>query len=174
MIYFKGNKFAADTTYGKMTVSERYDGTTATKYGDPHSSIPLKPDEAEQIKRTAELFAPANLKTIYPKMDFRFLDRIDGREVYVVSATTASNLRESLFFDVATGLLVRRTSSAQTMFGRFVYQVDYADYKLINGVKIPMTIKHSMPNIRWTTKVLEAKVNTPVDDAKFAAPAGNN
>lgn len=174
MIYFKGNKFAMDTTYSRTTVSERYDGTTATKYGDPHSSIPLKQDEAEQIKRTAELFSPTNLKTIYPKMDFRALDRIDGREVYVVTATTAANLRETLFFDVETGLLVRRTASSQTMFGRFVYQVDYADYKLIGGVKIPMTIKHSMPNIRWTTKVIEAKVNAPIDDAKFAAPAGSN
>lgn len=174
MIYFKGNKFAMDTTYTKATVSERYDGTTATKYGDAHSSIPLKADEAEQIKRTAELFSPVNLKTIYPKMDFRFLDRIDGKEVYIVIATTASNLRETLYFDVASGLLVRRTSSAQTMYGRFVYQVDYADYKVVGGVKIPMTIKHSMPNISWTTKVLDAKVNAPVDDAKFAAPAGSN
>ena len=173
MIYFKGNKFASDTTYGKATVSERFDGTVATKYGDPHA-IPLKADEAEQIKRTAELFQPVNLKTIYPKMDFRALDRVDGREVYIVTATTASNLRESLYFEVATGLLVRRTSSTQTMFGRYVYQVDYADYKLVSGVKIPMTIKHSMPGIRWTTKILDAKVNAPVDDAKFAAPAGSN
>ena len=174
MLYFKGNKYASDTTYSKAVVSERYDGTTATKYGGPHGSIPLKADEAEQIKREAELFSPANLKTIYPKMDFRSLDRIDGREVYAVTATTASNLRESLYFDVVTGLLVRRTASTQTMFGRFVYQVDYADYKAVGGVKMPMTTKYSMPNIRWTRKIMEAKINAPVGDDKFMAPAGSN
>ncbi len=174
ILYFKGNKYASDTTYSKSTVSERYDGTTATKYGDPHASIPLKADEAEAIKREAEMFSPANLKTIYPKMDFRLLDKIDGREVYVVTATTASNLRETLFFDVARGLLVRRSSSTQTMFGRYVYQVDYADYKAVGGVKMPMTVRYSRPGIRWMRKVLDAKVNAPVDDAKFAAPAGSN
>ncbi len=172
MIYFKGSKFASDTIYSKAVVSERFDGTAATKYNGSHAII-LKPDEAEQIKRSAELFSPTNLKTIYPKMDFRFLDKIDGREVYVVTATTASNFRESLYFDVETGLLVRRAASTQTMFGRFVYQVDYADYKLVGGVKMPMTIKHSMPNIRWTTKVFDAKVNAPVDDAKFIVPGAN-
>ncbi len=174
MIWYKGNKYASDTTYSKAVVSERYDGTTATKYGGPHGSIPLKADEAEQIKREAELFSPANLKTIYPKMDFRSLDRIDGREVYAVTATTASNLRESLYFDVVTGLLVRRTASIQTMFGRFVYQVDYADYKAVGGVKMPMTTKYSMPNIRWTRKIMEAKINALVGDDKFMAPAGSN
>ncbi|CAN5534500.1 hypothetical protein BH10ACI2_BH10ACI2_21230 [soil metagenome] len=60
MIYSKGSMYASDTTYGKNVVSERYDGKTATKYGDPHA-IPLKADEAEQIKRDAELLSPANL-----------------------------------------------------------------------------------------------------------------
>jgi hypothetical protein len=173
MIYFKGNKFASDTIYPTATISERYDGTTASKFGGLHASIPLKADEIEQIKRTAEFFSPANLKAIYPKMDYRFMDKIDGREVYVVIATTASNQRETLYFEVATGLLIRRTASSQTMFGRFVYQVDYDDYKLVGGVRIPMTIKHSMPSIRWTTKVIEVKVNAPIDDAKFMAPAGS-
>jgi hypothetical protein len=102
------------------------------------------------------------------------LDKIDGREVYIVLGTTPGNQREVLYFDAATGLLVRRTASSQTMFGRYVYQVDYDDYKLIGGVRIPMTIKHSMPSIRWTTKVIEVKVNAPIDDAKFSAPAGGH
>lgn len=168
-IWYKGGKYAADTTYGKIVVSERYDGSTATKYGDPHA-ITLKPDEADRIRREAELFAPANLKTIYPTMDFRFLDRIDGREVYFVAATTASKVRERLYFDVLTGFLVRRSAATPTVLGNFIYQVDYADYKSVGGVKMPMTIKYSMPNIRWTRKIIEAKVNAPVDDAKFMAP----
>ena len=172
MVYFKEGKYALDTTYGKATISERYDGKTAAKYYP--GMISLKADEAEQIKRDAEMFAPGNLKTIYPKMDFRLLDKLDGRDVYVISATTLSNVRETLFFDVLTGFLVRRAASTQTMFGRYVYQVDYADYKAVGGVKMPMTIKYSMPAINWTRKILEAKVNVPVDEAKFKAPAGSN
>ena len=166
-IWYKSNKYLSVTNYDKAVVTEKFDGTTATKMATGHDAIVLKPDEVEQIKREADLFAPANLKTIYPTMAFNRVDRIDGREVNIVVATTKSNIREVLSFDVQTGLLVRRTTSTQTMFGRFVYQVDYADYKPIGGVKMPMTVKYAMPGIRWTRKVLEAKVNAPIDDATF-------
>ena len=165
-VWYKGNKYLSITTYPKAVVTEKFDGTNATKMATGQE-IMLKSDEAEQIKREVDLFAPANLKTIYPTMAFNRVDRIDGREVNIVVATTKSNVREVLSFDVQTGLLVRRTTSSQTMFGRFVYQVDYADYKTVAGVKMPMTIKYSMPSIRWTRKIIEAKVNAPVDDAIF-------
>ena len=171
-ISFKTNKYAAATTYGKFVVAEGYDGTAAWKRSD--HTINLKADESEQIKREAELFSPANLKAIYTKMDFRFVDRIDAREVNVVTATTAGGVRECLAFDVQTGLLVRRSAATQTVFGNFIYQVDYADYKAVGGVKMPMTFKYSMPGIRWTRKIVKVKVNAPVDDSKFKAPDGSN
>ncbi len=168
-IYLKGNKYAADVLYGTYVVREVFDGTAGRKFGggDP---IELKTDEAEQVRREGELFWPANLKTIYPKMDYRALDRIDGREVYVISATAASGIRESLSFDVATGLLVRRRASTQTILGGFVYQVDYADYKDFGGVKLPTTTHYAVPHIQWTRKISEVKTNVPVDDGVFAAP----
>ena len=78
-------------------MTECFDGVNSWKLSNS-SSISLKADEAEQIKREAELFSPANFKAIYPKMDFRFLDRIDGREVNVVTATTAAGFLERLAF----------------------------------------------------------------------------
>jgi hypothetical protein len=86
----------------------------------------------------------------------------------LVTASTAGGVRERLYFDAETGLLVRRSAATPTVFGFFVYQVDYADYKDFGGVKLPATIKYSMPNIRWTRQVLEVKNNAAVDDAKFA------
>jgi len=168
-VWFKSGKYVASTTYGKIAVTEGYSGTEAWKRGE-NSFIDLKADEAEQIKREAELFSPANIKAIYPTMTYRLLDRIDGREVYVVTAATASNVRETLFFNVLSGLLVRRSTSTQTMFGIFVYQVDYADYKDFAGIKVPTTIRYSMPGIRWTRKILEVKNNGPVEDVRFAKP----
>ena len=72
--------------------------------------------------------------------------------------------RERLYFDVQTGLLVRRVaSSPQTVLGNLCYQVDYKDYKLFNGVKIPTTIDYAVPGVRWTRKIVQVKNNVPVD-----------
>jgi len=167
----KGAKMSVSTVYpskqyGDYTVKEIFDGKAATKFGNG-TKIELKTDETEQIKREAQLFANANLKEIYAKMEFRFIDKIDGREVYVLTASTADNSRERLFFDAQTGLLVRRIASTQTVLGAFQFQVDYTEYKNFGGVKLPSLIKFAVPNIRWTRKVLDVKNNVVIDDAKF-------
>jgi photosynthetic reaction center cytochrome c subunit len=169
VIMYKGGKYTLATTYPQAVVSEGYDGNDAWKRG-PKGAIALKADEVEQIKREAQLFDPANLKTIYTKIDYRFTDRIDGREVNVLTATTASGVRERLAFDVQTGLLVRRSSSSPTVLGAFVYQVDYSDYKDFGGLKVPTTIKYSMPNVRWTRVISDVKNNADVQDSAFARP----
>jgi photosynthetic reaction center cytochrome c subunit len=169
-IWQKGNKLLIATQYPQLIVTETFDGTNVWKRAGA-DKIPLRADEIEQIRRNAQFFAYTDLKTIYPKMDFRFVDRINGREVYMVLATTADNQRERLYFDTESGLLVRTVSSTPTVLGMFQYQVDYADYKDFGGVKLPTTVRYAVPNISWTRKIIEVKNNAPVEDAKFNLPA---
>ncbi len=165
--WFKANKYFAETMYGTVSVTEGFDGVKGWKAGNK-AAIYMKPDEADQLRREAELFSPANLKATYPKMDFRSVDRINGREVYFITATAVSGTRERLYFDIQTGLLVRRAASSPTILGNYVYQVDYSDYKAFGGVKIPTTVHYAMPHISWTLKVLAVKNNVAIDDARFA------
>ena len=169
-IFQKGKKIVANTMYGKYVVSELFDGKEFWKFGD-NSKIDLKTDEIEQGRREAQIFANPDLKPIYATLEFRFLDRIDGRDVYMVLATTADKKRERLYFDAATGLLVRRVASSPTVFGNHVFQVDYQDYKDFGGVKVPTTIKYAMPQIQWIRKITEVKVNPVISDAKFTVPS---
>jgi hypothetical protein len=152
--------------YGDYVIEEIYDGANVRKLGNG-AKIELKADEIEQIKREAQLFANPNLKAIYSKMDFRSVEKIDGRDSFVITATISETQRERLYFDTVTGLLVRRSASTPTILGNFVYQVDYADYKDFGGVKLPTTLNFAVPNIRWTRKVLDVKNNVVIDDAKF-------
>ncbi|MEO6051672.1 MAG: c-type cytochrome, partial [Pyrinomonadaceae bacterium] len=138
-IFQKENRLSAKTTYGKYVVTEIFDGKSVLKYGG-NEKIELKPDESEQIQREAQLFFNVNLQMIYNKLEFRFLDRIDGHEVNMLLATTADNKRERLYFDAISGLLVRRVASSPTIFGNHVFQVDYQDYRDFDGVKLPTTI----------------------------------
>jgi hypothetical protein len=162
-----GSKMRTSTTYGTTVVTEMFDGAKATKFTGA-GLIELKPDEAEQIRREAQIFGNADLRSIYPKLEFRFLDKIDGRDAHMVLATNADNSRERLFFDVQTGLLIRRVASAQTVIGPFQYQIDYLDYKDFGGVKIPTTVKFAVPNIRFTRKLIDVKINAPVGETVFA------
>lgn len=170
-IWLSDGSYRSDTAYGKYIVTEIFAGGAARKYGD-WVTIELKPDETEQIRREGELFYPLNLKKTYSKMDFRSIEKINGQDAYLFTATTAGGLRERLAFDVASGFLLRRTASSPTIFGNFTYQVDYYDYKDFGGVKMPATTTYAVPNIRWTRKIIEVKNNVPVNQAIFSPPSG--
>lgn len=171
-IWQKGNKLSVETVYpskeyGDYVVKEIFDGATARKFGNS-SEIKLKPDEADAIRREAELFANPFLQKIYANLEFLRLEKIDGREVYALGAKTNSDLTERLYFDVQTGLLVRRTASTPTVLGNHVFQVDYQDYKNFGGVNLPTTFKFAVPQIYWTRKILAVKSNAVIDDEKFS------
>lgn len=168
-INYKGGKYNLKTVYGKEWVTDLWDGTAAAKFSaeGPHR---LHSDEAEQIKREGQLLFPSAIGSVYSKLEYRFTNEIDGRKALVLSATTAEGIRESLSFDEETGLLVRRVAVTPTVLGGFVYQVDYSDYKAFGGVKIPTVVKYAMPNMAWTRKVTDVKVNVPVADDVFAMP----
>ncbi len=169
-IFQNGNRFRSDTIYGKYVVSEIFDGVDYSKFGG-EAKIDLKTDELEQGKREAQLFGNPSIKAIYATLEFRFLDRIDGRDVYMILATNADKKRERLYFDAASGLLVRRVAASPTVFGNHVFQVDYQDYKDFGGVKLPTTVKYAMPQIQWTRKITDVKINPAINASKFAIPA---
>jgi hypothetical protein len=78
-----------------------------------------------------------------------------------------------LYFDAKTGLLVRMVRFANTPVGRNPTQIDYADYRDVDGVKMPFRWTLARPNGRFTIQVSEVKQNVPVEDSRFNKPAGN-
>lgn len=170
-IWLTGGKYRSDLAYGEYIVTELFAGGVGKKYGGG-SSIDLKPDESEQIRREAELFYPLDLRSTFPKMEFRSIEKVNGQDAFMFTATTAGGLRERLAFDVVNGYLIRRTSSSTTVFGGFVYQVDYSNYKDFGGIKLPATTNYAVPNIRWTRNIIDVKINVPIDPAIFAPPIG--
>ncbi|HQZ83333.1 MAG TPA: c-type cytochrome [Pyrinomonadaceae bacterium] len=168
-IYYKAGKYNLKTVYGKEWVTDLWNGSTAAKFS-AEGAHRLHSDEAEQIKRDAQLLFPAAIGSAYSNFEYRSAGEIDGRKVLVLIATTAEGLRERLSFDEQTGLLVRRVAVTPTVLGGFVYQVDYSDYKPFGGVKMPTVVKYAMPNMSWTRKVTKVEMDVPVADDVFAMP----
>jgi hypothetical protein len=76
-----------------------------------------------------------------------------------------------LYFDQSTGLLLRQVRYTDTPIGRSPTQIDYADYREVDGVRIPFRWTLARINGRFTIQIQEAKQNGAIDDAKFAKPA---
>jgi hypothetical protein len=69
---------------------------------------------------------------------------------------------------------VRKYSGAKTVLGQFPAQTDDVDYRDVEGVKLPFTIRRAIPGRTWGRKITEVRQNVPLDDAQFNQPGGGN
>jgi len=129
--------------------------------------------ELANFKAGNSLFVLVKLKEQYSRAPRVRRDKINDRDVYVVDGTSTDNKRLRLFFDMQTGLLVRRITWTTTMVGLIPEQVDLEDYREVAGVKFAFTARTSTieaGNPVSTRTFSEMKTNAPVDDAKFNMP----
>ncbi len=66
--------------------------------------------------------------------------------------------------------MLRLVRYAETPLGRNPTQIDYADYRAADGVKMPFRWTLARPGNRFTIQVDQVQQNVPVDDAKFVVP----
>jgi photosynthetic reaction center cytochrome c subunit len=99
---------------------------------------------------------------------------IDGHATYLVMSKDQGRLPLRLYFDQQSGLLLRQMRFAETPLGRNPTQIDYADYKQINGVKIPYRWTLTRPNGSFTINVDQVQQNVPIDDKLFLPPKENS
>jgi outer membrane lipoprotein-sorting protein len=132
----------------------------------------LEDSELFYLRRYPDLLKDLKLKEQFTRLSFAGKDKIDKKEVYVLRGTTVDNRRERLYFDVQTGLLLRRSGNVTTMIGVIPEQVDFEDYRDVGGMKLPFTIRISSIDLLFssTRKFTEITLNVPVDQTKFSKP----
>jgi len=110
------------------------------------------------------------VKTAYTKFMAGPGDKIDGHDTIQVVGRTEGQPPLRLFFDAQTNLLLRLVRYQETPLGRLPTQVDYADYRDADGVKVPYKWIIARPGNRFSIQLDQLQQNVPVDDAKFALP----
>ncbi|MCY7345621.1 MAG: hypothetical protein LH614_05305 [Pyrinomonadaceae bacterium] len=93
-----------------------------------------------------------------------------GKQVDTVILTTAKNVKIKLYFDSVSGLLIRE----EIPFGDKMRVFDYGNFRVINGVQEPFTIKMSEGNERFEIQVEQILHNVPINRATFDFPSNPN
>jgi photosynthetic reaction center cytochrome c subunit len=126
--------------------------------------------ENEGARIDADLYLPAHLKTLYAKFGVDSGEKVDGRDTYLVAGRNEGQPPLRLYLDKESGLLLRLVRYVETPLGRNPTQIDYADYRDANGVKVPFRWTLGRPGNRFTIQVEQVQQNVPVDDSKFEPP----
>jgi photosynthetic reaction center cytochrome c subunit len=136
----------------------------------PNGIRGMSPAEQQAARIDAELYFPLRLPQIYQEFVVQPGEAIDGKPTYLVLATGKDTPGLCLYFDQESGLLVRLIRYAETPLGQNPTEINYADFRVANRVKIPYRWTLARPNGRFTIQIDEVRQNVPVDEGQFVTP----
>ena len=128
------------------------------------------PADIARVRRIAMRYRA--VKEQPPNLRIVGIERVDDRDAYVLQAKIDSVTTQRSYFDVVTGLLRREIITTETLLLPLEDQVDYDDYRDVNGVQMPFRVRISdgAPYSTTTRTILEIRRNVAVDDALFRPP----
>ena len=163
----------------RMSVSHMPNGDSITAFDGQNGWLgntgraprDMGSQENDAARIDADFYFATHLKEIFTGFRAGRPDEIDGHAVYPVFAMRQGMPSVRLYFDQSSGLLVRLVRYTDTPVGRSPTQIDYADYREVDGVKVPFRWTLARINGRFTIQIQEARQNVDIDDAKFMKPA---
>ncbi len=147
-----------------------YDGSKGWLGAPGRPTHWMSQGEAEAARLDAELYLPVKMRLIFSDLR-QTAEKIDGRDVTVLRGLREGKPPVNFYFDLQSGLLVRLVRYTDTWLGLNPTQIDYADYRESEGVRIPYRWTIARPSGRFTIQVEKVQQNVPINDQKFAAPA---
>jgi len=161
------------TQNGDSTTVYNGSGGWVASPGNPVPLLPLAPGaELDGTRLEAQLLFPAQIKQALSQWRSGFpITTIGDSDVQPIEGMGAGKTRVKLFFDEKTGLLSRQLRYSTTAVGTNPIQIDYADYRDVDGVKRPFRWIVTWTNGQSTYQVNEFHSGVAIDAGKFAKPA---
>ena len=197
-----GDRVASTTTLtmkGRREASQNRNWPTETTYAAPDKFLVMVTTPQALIRQSASadqgwILNGKNLRVMTPAeavnartgweeifkvvkvtqtagMNFIGVQKINDRETHIIAKTIGSK-DELYFFDSVTGLLVRKVTINHTALLPIPEQIDFEDYRDVDGIKMPFTIRFSGIDTfsSWTRTFTEIKRNAAVDESVFVKP----
>jgi hypothetical protein len=127
--------------------------------------------EVANARRGAEMNALVKFR---PSATMRVVGRrkVGERDAVVVVDRPGEGVQRRYFFDAESGLLVRVLTLTDAILNQIPEQVDLEDYRDVDGVKMPFTVRVSAIDTfnSYTRTVTEVRHGLAVEDTIFNMP----
>ena len=177
-IIVKQNKVRMTETLTSGVITRGWNGTTAwvqsSRGINQASGESLKAMKTTPTTTIASdgLFGPIKIPDSASRAILIGVARINDRESYQIIIEDSSTQSIQLFFDVESGLLLRRVNVTNTMLGPLNVQWDFSDYRDVSGIRLPFLIRTSDVSSYDTVvrRFSEIKIDSSVNENVFDVP----
>ncbi len=127
-------------------------------------------NELAEARRGAAFNPELKFQTLYKTLAVTGQEPVGGRPAWVLLATPAEGTATRMYFDAETGLMVRQSAMRDTPGGPIDVDVFIEDYRDVDGVRQPFTIRQVTSMFTMVIRISEIKHNVALDDAIFKRP----
>jgi Photosynthetic reaction centre cytochrome C subunit len=126
--------------------------------------------ELDGARLDAQLAFPDQIKTALTNWRVGQLESMGDKDVQVLQGSGPRGLLATFYFDKDSGLLLREVRYGTSPIGHVPTQMDFSDYRDVNGVKFPFKYTFSWLDGKDSFQLSQVRTNVPVDVAKFGKP----
>jgi Predicted Zn-dependent peptidases len=127
----------------------------------------LTGEELNKLKEQSDLFPEISYEKLNYKTELKGVEKIDGKDVYVLDITSPSNTLTTEYYSVETGLKLRSVSYVDTPNGKLSQTTDVLEYETVNSVKFPKKMKTVVGPQTMEINMETLEANTDIKDDIF-------
>ncbi len=151
---------------GNVLQKQVFDGTRG-KVTAMGQSMELSGSQLEDMRAQARLHIELEYQSAAFSLELLEIEDVDGKPTYKVQITPTQGASRIEYYDLASGLKVRSVSSQETPMGPVSVATSYSDYREVQGVKYPFSIKQQAGPQNIDLKVESVLVNSGLSDDHF-------
>ncbi|MDQ3045921.1 MAG: insulinase family protein [Bacteroidota bacterium] len=162
-------KYSMTVNIGAMTVQKMvYDGTKAVQSG-MQGKKELLGDELNDLKSESVINQEMNYEKLGYKLQIKGIEPINGSDAYVLEIESPYGKKSTEWYNVASGLKIRASSTTVTEQGPVTQTTGYLDYKEINKIKYPNIVEINGGPLPLKLVIESIEVNKGIKDSEFNA-----
>src|SRR4029077_16529725 len=128
-------------------------------------------DELARSRQWAEFYPGEHFEKDYKSFQAGGIESVNGHGGDVMVAWWKGGGADRIDFDVESGLLLRITHRIESPLGALPLQTDYEDYREVNGLKIPFTVRVTRVDGTTTYTWQKMEANVAIDSSRYEKPA---
>ena len=128
-------------------------------------------DELARSRQWAEFYPGEHFEKDYERFQVRGIENVNGHDAYVTTAWWKGGGADRIYFDAQSGLLMRITHRIESPLGALPLQTEYEDYRDVNGLKIPFTVRVTRVDGTTTYTWQKMEADVAIDPSRYEKPA---
>jgi len=163
------NKLKQTIRAGEMKQTIIFDGEKAVQImGENKKELTGSPLKALMYEAQMNFILNPEEFGVTPTL--KGIEKIDSINCYKVEMKPDTGNSWTQYYDINSGLRIKDIKNIETAQGTFLQETTYGNYKEVDGVKFPFSIKQSFGMQTIELNVSSLKLNKGIDDKVFEIP----